>query len=112
MNRDIRKLAKTEWDFRPLIPKRPNPKQRQEMNAAIHYEYARESPSIRKLAADYAGLPEAVRRDVEEQFSLRGAAATRAIFHGHIRASDAVGELGGRKYRGYHGGDQEAAATA
>ena len=35
MNRDDRKLAKTEYDFRPLSPKSPTNESRQELNAAI-----------------------------------------------------------------------------
>ncbi len=51
-------LTKAEWDFRPLIHKQPTVEQRQELNAAIRYEYGRESESIRKLAEEFAALSE------------------------------------------------------
>ena len=46
-----------EWDFRPLIHKNPTQQQREELRAAIYYEYGRESDSIRRLASAYAKLP-------------------------------------------------------
>ena len=67
MKSDMGELSEQEWDFRPLIHKRPRSEQRSELHAAIIHEYARESDSIRELAAEYAALPEAVRREVEEQ---------------------------------------------
>lgn len=51
------KLRESEWDFRPLIHKNPTQEQREQMRAAILYEYGRESDSIRRLASAYAELP-------------------------------------------------------
>ena len=78
MKTPIGRLADTEWDFRPLIHKNPTPEQRNELQAAIHYEYARESDSIRKLAAEYAALPKHERELVEGNFSLFD--SSRAMF--------------------------------
>ncbi len=50
-------LRESEWDFRPLIHKHPTQEQREELRAAIFYEYGRESDSIRRLASAYAKLP-------------------------------------------------------
>ena len=75
------KLAETEWNFGPLIHKEPTSEQRSELLAAIIYEYARESDSIRKLAAEYVTLPEAVRRDAEEGACLFAHSAT---FYGPV----------------------------
>jgi hypothetical protein len=49
-------LPEAEWNFRELIPRKPNIQQEQELHAAIRYEYARESQSIRDLAAKFADL--------------------------------------------------------
>ena len=66
MNAPNEKLREGEWDFRPLIHKNPTQEQREELRAAIYYEYARESDSIRKLASAYAELsgPKAVAADL------------------------------------------------
>lgn len=50
-------LRESEWNFRPLIHKNPTQAQREELRAAILYEYARESDSIRRLASAYGKLP-------------------------------------------------------
>jgi hypothetical protein len=50
------KLLPTEWDFRSLIHEEPTVLQRQELHAAIRYEYARESDAIRKLGEGFAEL--------------------------------------------------------
>jgi hypothetical protein len=52
------RLAHAEWDFRDLVHKNPTLEQRQELHAAIRYEYARESESIRRLADEFAALSE------------------------------------------------------
>jgi hypothetical protein len=54
-------LAKSEWDFRPLIHKRPTQLQRYELRAAVFYEYARESPTICELAERFSNLPRKLR---------------------------------------------------
>ena len=51
-------LLETDWNFRQLIHKHPTQRQREELRAAIYYEYARESDSIRGLARAYTELPE------------------------------------------------------
>jgi hypothetical protein len=51
-------LSEAEWDFRPLIQRKPSVSQSQELHAAIRYEYARESDAIRKLAGEFADLSE------------------------------------------------------
>jgi hypothetical protein len=50
------KLSPTEWDFRSLIHEKPTVLQRQELHAAIRYEYARESDAIRNLGEQFAEL--------------------------------------------------------
>jgi len=50
------KLSPTEWDFRSLIHNKPTVLQRQELHAAIRYEYARESDAICKLGEEFAEL--------------------------------------------------------
>lgn len=54
-------LNQNEWDFTSLFHRSPLPTQRWELRAATVYEYARESASIRKLAATYAEMPRHVR---------------------------------------------------
>ena len=51
-------LSEAEWDFRELVRRNPTIQQQQELHAAIRYEYARESESIRKLGDEFADLPE------------------------------------------------------
>jgi len=63
-------LRRSEWDFRPLTPRSPTRKQWRELNAAICYEYGRESVSLRKLAAEYSTLPDTLKDQVEERCSL------------------------------------------
>lgn len=59
-------LHETELNFRALIQSKPSTTaEEHDLSAAIFYEYARESDSIRMLAAEYAALPINVRRDVE-----------------------------------------------
>ncbi len=65
MNKAREQISPTEWDFRALIHKNPTPEQRRELHAAIFYEYARESDSIRDLVREYVALPAAMRRDIE-----------------------------------------------
>ena len=60
-------MTTNDWNFQPLIHKNPSIAQRDELWAAIVYEYARESDSIRKLAQEYASLPADLRND---KFSL------------------------------------------
>ena len=71
MNGATGKLLEKDWVFRPLIHKRPTDEQRRELHAAIFYEYARESDSIRRLAAEYAALPKNLRSHLEEKACLR-----------------------------------------
>ena len=61
-------LHPTEFDFRPLLHKHPSDAERAELRAAIYYEYARESDSIRKLAEEYEALPVEVRNYEPELF--------------------------------------------
>ena len=75
-------LPASEWDFRPLIHECPSPLERIELQAAICYEYARESSSIRKLAEEYAGLPRDVKHDVEHNGSLF--AHSESMFSGPV----------------------------
>ena len=63
-------MSEKDWNFRPLIHESPTDEQRWELKAATCYEYARESDSIRKLAAEYAALPDDLRCEAEEKFSL------------------------------------------
>jgi hypothetical protein len=46
-------LSEAEWDFRELICDDPSAEQGHELDAAILYEYGRESESIREMAAEY-----------------------------------------------------------
>jgi hypothetical protein len=61
------RLPPAEWDFRALIHKNPTLEQRQELCAAVRYEYARESESLRKLADEFAELPD---EDLEQKATL------------------------------------------
>ncbi len=70
MTANFTKLSENEWNFGPLVHPSPTPHQRAELSAATVYEYARESASIRKLATEYADLPEDAKNDAEDQFSL------------------------------------------
>jgi hypothetical protein len=54
-------LSTSEWDFSPLMQKDLNQMQRFELRAAIFYEYARESVSIRELAKQFSELPRPLR---------------------------------------------------
>ena len=55
-------LAASEWDFRPLLPlHKASRAELRELNAAIVYEYGRESPSIIKLAKRFESLPDDLR---------------------------------------------------
>jgi hypothetical protein len=73
-------LNDAEWDFRPLVHKKLTIDQRQELSAAIRYEYARESQSLRKLAQEFAALSE---HDQEEigglTFAKRGTLSLFAV---------------------------------
>ena len=51
-------LSAAEWDFRSLTHKKLTVLQRYELQAAIRYEYARESEAIRKLGGAFADLSE------------------------------------------------------
>lgn len=64
------KPSDKEWDFSPLLRKILTTEQRVQQHAAIYYEYARESGSLRKLAAKYSRLPEDAKSEVDERFSL------------------------------------------
>ena len=56
MKRNPDQLSESEWNFVPLIHRHPTPAERHELRAAIYYEYARESDSLRELARQYAAL--------------------------------------------------------
>jgi hypothetical protein len=58
-------VPKSEWDFSSLFHKKPNELQRHELRAAVFYEYARESPTIRKLAVRFSKLPRKLREEIE-----------------------------------------------
>lgn len=57
----------SEWDFSALTARQcSNDGERAELRAAIYYEYARESDSIRKLVEEYAALPKKLRLRLEK----------------------------------------------
>ncbi len=58
-------LPESEWDFRSLFHKHPNELQRYELRAAVVYEYARESATVRKLAERFSKLPRSLREEFE-----------------------------------------------
>jgi len=81
-------LRESEWNFRPLIHKHPTQNQREELRAAIYYEYARESASICGLAQKYAEWrkPNAAASDTELPEPITTAsdlcsAEPEALFH-------------------------------
>src|SRR5437763_4140439 len=82
------KLPLAEWDFCSLIHKHPTDAQRHELRAAVYYEYARESPSIRKLAKQFSELPRSLRSQrwtshrsiTDELFFFTGLAFSHCVF--------------------------------
>jgi hypothetical protein len=67
VNTNSSTLSEAEWDFRALDSKTPTPEQRLDLAAAIYYEYARESNSLRKLVREYSALPEPIRSAIESE---------------------------------------------
>jgi hypothetical protein len=58
-------LPQSEWDFRCLIHRHATELERHELRAAVFYEYARESPTIRNIARKFAKLPRKMRTEFE-----------------------------------------------
>jgi hypothetical protein len=73
-------LAQSEWDFRPLVHNDPSELQRFELRAAVFYEYARESPTIRKLAERFSKLPRKLRENIKLSRWSRHRLITRKLF--------------------------------